>query len=163
MRTTRIWTVLMAAILGLGMATPAGALTQAEEAAYAVLATGSNIFYLPAKALVAIGSIPVGGMAGVFSGGDMRTAYASGSAMGGTYFLTNGHLDGSKRSEFFGADEGSPRPTRPEAGHSSTTRRIRPVPVATGPRPLAAGATWYMRRLGFGGDRVVEGTPAKRV
>src|SRR5262245_52427386 len=105
MRTTPIGRVLAALTLGLTLATPAHALTQAEEAAYAVIATGANIFYVPAKFLVAILAIPVGGLAGAFSGGDVRTAYAIWvPAMGGTYFLTNGHMDGSKPVEFFGYD-----------------------------------------------------------
>jgi hypothetical protein len=91
----------------------ARAATQAEEALMSVVATYANIFYLPAKAAVALGSIPVGGVAGVLSGGDMRTAYGIWvPAMGGTWFLTNGHLDGSKEVEFFGADyEDKPAPT----------------------------------------------------
>lgn len=106
MRTTRIGSVLFGMLLGLVVsATPARALTQAEEAAYAVLATGANIFYMPAKFFVAFAAIPVGGLAGALSGGDARTAYAIWvPAMGGTYFLTNGHLDGSKPIEFFGYD-----------------------------------------------------------
>ena len=61
---------------------------------------------------MALGSIPVGGVAGVLSGGDMRTAYGIWvPAMGGTWFLTNGHLDGSKQLQFFGADyEDTPTP-----------------------------------------------------
>lgn len=88
------------------------ATTQAEEALMAVAATWANIFYVPAKTAVAMGSIPVGGMAGLFSGGDKRTAYAIWvPAMGGTWFLTNGHLDGSRQVEFFGADyEDTPTP-----------------------------------------------------
>jgi hypothetical protein len=91
---------------------PVRAMTQAEEALLAVAATWANIFYVPAKLAVAAGSIPVGGLAGVLSGGDMRTAYAIWvPAMGGTYFLTNGHLDGSRQVEFFGADyEDTPTP-----------------------------------------------------
>ena len=91
--------------------TSAHAVTQAEEAALTLAATWANIFYLPAKAAVALGSIPVGGVAGVLSGGDMRTAYGIWvPAMGGTWFLTNGHLDGSKQLQFFGADYAD-RPT----------------------------------------------------
>jgi hypothetical protein len=92
---------------------PARAITQAEEAGLTLVATWANIFYLPAKAAVALGSIPVGGVAGVLSGGDMRTAYGIWvPAMGGTWFLTNGHLDGSKQLQFFGADyEDTPTPT----------------------------------------------------
>ena len=105
MQTTRIGRVLLALTLGLGLASPASALTQVEEAAYAVIATGANIFYVPAKFVVAIAAIPIGGLAGAFSGGDTRTAYAIWvPAMGGTYFLTNGHMDGSKPVEFFGYD-----------------------------------------------------------
>ena len=90
----------------------ANAVTQAEEAGLTLVATWANIFYLPAKAAVALGSIPVGGVAGVLSGGDMRTAYGIWvPAMGGTWFLTNGHLDGSKQLQFFGADyEDTPTP-----------------------------------------------------
>ena len=52
-----------------------------------------------------LAAIPVGSLAGAFSGGDMRTAYAIWvPAMGGTYFLTNSHMDGSKPVEFFGYD-----------------------------------------------------------
>ena len=105
MRTNGIRATLMAVLLGLSSATSALALTQAEEAGFAVLATGANIFYMPAKFLVAMAAIPVGGLAGALSGGDARTAYAIWvPAMGGTYFLTNGHLDGSKPIEFFGYD-----------------------------------------------------------
>jgi hypothetical protein len=105
MWTNGVRATLMAALLGLASATSASALTQAEEAAYAVLATGANIFYGPAKFFVAVAAIPVGGLAGAFSGGDPRTAYAIWvPAMGGTYFLTNGHMDGSTPIEFFGYD-----------------------------------------------------------
>jgi hypothetical protein len=105
MWTNGVRATLMAALLGLASATSASALTQAEEAAYAVIATGANIFYVPAKFFVAVAAIPVGGLAGAFSGGDPRTAYAIWvPAMGGTYFLTNGHMDGSTPIEFFGYD-----------------------------------------------------------
>jgi hypothetical protein len=97
-----------ALLFGIGLLAgpvPARATTQAEEAAMAIGATWVNIFYVPAKLAVAIGSIPVGGIAGLFAGGDMRTAYGIWvPAMGGTYFITNGHLDGSKQVDFFGAD-----------------------------------------------------------
>jgi hypothetical protein len=84
---------------------PARALTQAEEAGFAVIATGANIFWVPAKLVVAAIAMPVGGIAGALSGGDARTAYAIWvPAMGGTFFLTNGHLDGSKPIEFLGSD-----------------------------------------------------------
>jgi hypothetical protein len=105
MRTNGIKAMLLAVLLGLTSATSSHALTQAEEAFFSVLATGVNIFYVPAKFLVAAAAIPVGGLAGAFSGGDSRTAYAIWvPAMGGTYFITNGHLDGSKPIEFFGYD-----------------------------------------------------------
>jgi hypothetical protein len=98
-------TTLLAVALSLACAPPVRALTQAEEAGFAVLATGANIFYVPAKLALAAAAIPVGGLAGALSGGDTRTAYAIWvPAMGGTFFLTNSHLDGSKPIEFLGSD-----------------------------------------------------------
>jgi hypothetical protein len=98
-------TALLAATLSLACVPPAHALTQAEEAGFAVLATGVNIFYVPAKLVLAAAAIPVGGLAGAFSGGDARTAYAIWvPAMGGTFFITNSHLDGTKPIEFLGSD-----------------------------------------------------------
>jgi hypothetical protein len=105
-------TALLALGLSLLCAGPVGALTQAEEAGFAVIATGANIFYVPAKLVVAALAIPAGGLAGALSGGDARTAYAIWvPAMGGTFFLTNSHLDGSKPIEFLGSDYPD-RPTR---------------------------------------------------
>jgi hypothetical protein len=112
-RGIRAMLAVGAVVGGLVSPPPVRAMTQAEEALLAVAATWANIFYVPAKLAVAAGSIPVGGLAGALSGGDMRTAYAIWvPAMGGTYFLTNGHLDGSRQVEFFGADyEDTPTPS----------------------------------------------------
>ena len=89
--------------------------TQAEEVRFSVLATAANIFYVPAKIAIAAVAIPAGGLAGALSGGDARTAYAIWvPAMGGTFFLTNAHMDGSKPIEFFGSDYADqPLPQRP--------------------------------------------------
>jgi len=105
MRGIRVVLAAGAVASGVLLPAPARALTQGEEAVMTLAATWANIFYVPAKAAVALGSIPVGGVAGVLSGGDMRTAYGVWvPAMGGTWFLTNGHLDGSKQVQFFGGD-----------------------------------------------------------
>ena len=105
MKTAGFRTAFLAVALSLASAAPVFALTQAEEAAFAIIATGANLFYVPAKILVAAVAVPVGGLAGAFSGGDARTAYAIWvPAMGGTYFLTNAHLEGSKPIEFLGDD-----------------------------------------------------------
>jgi hypothetical protein len=118
-RTVR--TLLLAAGLSLACTAPARALTQAEEAGFAVIATGANLFWVPAKLLVAAAAIPVGGLAGAFSGGDARTAYAIWvPAMGGTFFLTNSHLDGSKPIEFLGSDY----PDRPDRDIQKGQRTI---------------------------------------
>jgi hypothetical protein len=119
MRNAGFRTTLLAAALTLGCTAPARALTQAEEAGFAVLATAVNIFYVPAKLAVAAVAMPVGGIAGALSGGDARTAYAIWvPAMGGTYFITNGHLDGSKPIEFLGYDY-EDKPTADLEGHRS--------------------------------------------
>ena len=84
---------------------PTRAPTQAEEVLFSVLATATNIFYVPLKFAIALLAMPVGGLAGAASGGDARTAYAIWvPALGGTFFLTNAHMDGSKPIEFFGSD-----------------------------------------------------------
>ena len=84
---------------------PTRAPTQAEEVLFSVLATATNIFYVPLKFAIAVLAMPVGGFAGAASGGDARTAYAIWvPALGGTFFLTNAHMDGSKPIEFFGSD-----------------------------------------------------------
>jgi len=97
--------LLLAVTLSLVPAVPARALTQAEEAGFALIAAGANFFYVPAKIAVAVAAMPVGGIAGLFSGGDARTAYAIWvPALGGTFFLTNAHMEGSQPIEFFGSD-----------------------------------------------------------
>jgi hypothetical protein len=85
--------------------TPTRAPTQAEEAWFSVLATGANLFYTPLKFVIALLAMPVGGFAGAASGGDARTAYAIWvPALGGTFFLTAAHMEGSKPIEFWGSD-----------------------------------------------------------
>ena len=97
---------------------PTRAPTQAEEVLFSVLATATNIFYVPLKFAIALLAMPVGGLAGAASGGDARTAYAIWvPALGGTFFLTNAHMDGSKPIEFFGSnypDEPLPQRTGQE-------------------------------------------------
>ena len=98
-------TALLALGLSLACAGPVRALTQAEEAGFAIITIGANFFYVPAKLALAAVAMPVGGIAGLFSGGDARTAYAIWvPALGGTFFLTNSHMDGSKPIEFLGSD-----------------------------------------------------------
>ena len=126
MRMRGVRRVLAAGWVAGVLVAPASAreVTQAEEAGLTLVATWANIFYLPAKAAVALGSIPVGGVAGVLSGGDMRTAYGIWvPAMGGTWFLTNGHLDGSKQLEFFGTDY-EDRPTPALRGDDSVIEDV---------------------------------------
>src|SRR5262249_34345028 len=84
---------------------PTRAPTQAEEAWFSVLATGANLFYTPLKFAIALVAMPVGGFAGAASGGHARTAYAIWvPALGGTFFLTAAHMEGSKPIEFWGSD-----------------------------------------------------------
>lgn len=96
---------LLGAALTVGAATPARALTQGEEAGFALLATAANLFYTPAKTVVALVGLPVGAFAGWVSGGEERSAYAIWvPTSGGTYFLTNEHMEGSEPIEFWGYD-----------------------------------------------------------
>ena len=84
---------------------PTRAPTQAQEAWFSMLATATNLFYTPLKFAIALVAMPVGGFAGAASGGDARTAYAIWvPALGGTFFLTAAHMEGSKPIEFWGSD-----------------------------------------------------------
>jgi hypothetical protein len=90
--------------------------TQAGEAGLALEAAGLNLFYLPAKSIVAIGGLVLGGLAGLLTAGDMRSAYAVWvPAASGTYLLTIAHLEGSEPIEFFGSDYAD-EPSTLEAG-----------------------------------------------
>jgi hypothetical protein len=79
--------------------------TQAGELGLAVSSAVANVVYVPAKAVVALGGLFVGGLAGFLTGGDQRSAYALWvPAASGTYFLTPAHLEGAEPIEFFGSD-----------------------------------------------------------
>ena len=89
--------------------------TQHDEMLFSFLATATNIFYVPLKFTIAVLAMPAGGIAGALSGGDARTAYAFWvPALGGDFFLTNAHMDGSRPIEFWGsAYPDQPLPQRP--------------------------------------------------
>lgn len=95
-------------VVGLVLGRPA--LGQAErdpgtEVGLALGAAGANIFYVPAKATVALLGLAVGAVCGLFTGGDTRAAYAIWvPAASGTYLLTPAHLEGVRPLEFFGSD-----------------------------------------------------------
>ena len=98
-------TGLLGAALTVSAASPARALTQGEEAGFSLLATAANLFYTPAKTVIALVGLPVGALAGWLGGGEERSAYAIWvPTAGGTYFLTNEHMEGSEPIEFWGSD-----------------------------------------------------------
>ena len=84
---------------------PAAAITQGEEAGRAAASIGVNIFYVPAKAVMAVLGLVAGGLVGIVTGGDERASYAVlVPVTSGTWFVTPDHVDGSKPIEFFGSD-----------------------------------------------------------
>jgi len=86
--------------------------SQGNEVAFALTSAFCNIFYTPAKVLVAAVGMPVGALAAFATGGDTRTAYAVWVPTGGgTYFLTADMMDGRQPIEFFGSDYAD-RPSR---------------------------------------------------
>ena len=92
-------------VSGCLLATPARAVDSGDEAGLAALAAFSNLWYLPAKLVVAGGGLVVGAVASVLVGGDTRTAYAFWvPAAGGTYLLTPDQLAGRRDLDFFGKD-----------------------------------------------------------
>jgi hypothetical protein len=86
-------------------ARPAAAVTQGEEAGRAIASIGLNLFYVPAKAVMAVVGLVTGGFVGLATGGDERAAYAIWvPTASGTWFVTPDQVDGSKPIEFFGSD-----------------------------------------------------------
>jgi hypothetical protein len=76
-----------------------------REVELSVLAAVSNLWYTPAKVVVATLGLAAGAVAGTLSGGDTRTAYAFWvPAAGGSYFVTADQMAGRVPMEFFGSD-----------------------------------------------------------
>ena len=104
MQTTRIVMMLVAALV-LGRPAPGRAASPGVEFAMAIGAATANLLYTPAKVVVAVVGLAVGGVTGVLTGGDTRSAYAIWvPAASGTYVLRSANLDGSEPIEFFGSD-----------------------------------------------------------
>jgi hypothetical protein len=79
--------------------------TQAEEAGRALASLGMNIFYIPAKAVMATVGLVTGGIVGVVTGGDERSAYAIWvPTASGTWYFTPAQIEGSQDVLFFGND-----------------------------------------------------------
>jgi hypothetical protein len=84
---------------------PAAANTQAEEAGRALASVGMNIFWVPAKAIMAVVGLAAGSIVGMATGGDTRSAYALWVPMAsGTWFVTPDQVDGTRPIEWFGSD-----------------------------------------------------------
>jgi len=85
---------------------PAAAIdTQAEEAGRALTSAWMNIFWVPAKAVMAVVGLAAGSVVGLATGGDERAAYALWVPMAsGTWFVTPDQVDGTRPIEFFGSD-----------------------------------------------------------
>jgi len=104
--------VVCAGLLILGAPARAYDNDPAAEAGWAAEATLANLVYTPAKVIVAVLGVPAGALAGLFSGGDVRTAYAFWvPAIGGTYMLTAANFDGTRPIQFWGSDYAD-RPSR---------------------------------------------------
>jgi len=84
---------------------PAAANTQVEEAGRALASVGMNIFWLPAKAIMAAVGLAAGSVVGLATGGDERSAYALWVPLAsGTWFVTPDQVDGTRPIEWFGSD-----------------------------------------------------------
>jgi hypothetical protein len=76
-----------------------------SEIVYGMGAALTNLFYTPAKAVVAMIGLPLGAFAGLATGGDTRASYALWvPTVGGTWFLTSAHMAGEEPVEFLGSD-----------------------------------------------------------
>jgi hypothetical protein len=105
MRSVMAGVLAAALIVGGAAAARAHQGTPAEEVGYAMLATGANLVYVPAKLAVAGTGLVVGTVTGLVTGGDVRAAYAVWvPTAGGTFILRPEHMDGTRPIEFFGSD-----------------------------------------------------------
>ena len=78
---------------------------QGLEAGTSLAATYINFVYLPAKVVVAVVGGVAGSLAGLFTGGDQRAAYALWvPTMGGDWFVRPENLSGQRPLAFFGND-----------------------------------------------------------
>lgn len=78
---------------------------RSEEFGYSLASVGLNLFYVPAKCLLAMGGLFLGSFTGLATGGSTRAAYGVWvPATSGTYVITPAHLDGSEPIKFFGTD-----------------------------------------------------------
>ena len=92
------------AVLLLGTAIPARAQNW-NEMGYGLAAAGINLFWIPAKAVTAAVGLPLGGLAGVLTGGSTRAAYGVWvPTASGTWMVRPSHLDGTREVHFFGSD-----------------------------------------------------------
>ena len=112
-------TVLVAVLLvALAFTRPASAATgdPGAEFGLAIGAAAGSLLYTPAKLIVAVSGLAVGGLVGVLTGGDIRAAYGVWvPAASGTYMLHSSHLDGTEPIEFFGTDYAD-RPSKAGGG-----------------------------------------------
>jgi len=99
--------ISLALAASLAVAPTARADTQANEVLLSSVSTVLNLGYMPAKFFLAAVGLPLGGVAGLLSGGDNRAAEAFWVPMvGGTYMITPDMIDGhgNEPFEFFGSD-----------------------------------------------------------
>jgi hypothetical protein len=75
------------------------------EFGMAMGAAGIDLLWVPVKLVTAGLGLALGGVVGVLTGGDVRSAYAVWVPTAtGTFLVTPAHLDGTKRLAFFGSD-----------------------------------------------------------
>jgi hypothetical protein len=91
--------------LVLGQAAPGHARTQASEVGNALAAAGINLVYIPTKLVLATMGLVAGGVVGVLTAGDTRSAYALWVPTAtGSWVVTPSNLEGREPLEFFGSD-----------------------------------------------------------
>jgi hypothetical protein len=89
----------------LGSVNPARANDGGAGAGWAMVAAACNVFYTPAKTMLALFGLVGGGITGALTGGNEGAAYAVWvPTAGGTFFLSPEQMAGTRPIEFFGSD-----------------------------------------------------------
>ena len=102
MRRAAITLLFMVFLAG----SPAGARDRepGREFGLSGAAVAANLLYTPPKLVTALIGLPLGASTLVFTGWNLRAAYAVWvPTVTGTYFLTPSHLEGDRPIEFFGS------------------------------------------------------------
>lgn len=108
--THRAAMLVLTGVLALAPAASAEEQSQMGEMGWGLGSAVSSLIYAPVKSIYALSGTLIGGLAWLFSGGDMDvTGPIWTASLRGDYVVTPQHLQGKRTLEFIGRDPAQPR------------------------------------------------------